>query len=106
MSTQSTGGVDIETSFEALSHIPQILTDVRSGVLGLKALISTPAAAVSTGSPAASATIVALGAEITVFLARTVQAALDDAEAVEEVIEAADKAGIAMVYTGMRHFRH
>jgi phosphoribosylaminoimidazolecarboxamide formyltransferase/IMP cyclohydrolase len=24
----------------------------------------------------------------------------------EEVIEAADKAGIAMVYTGMRHFRH
>ena len=24
----------------------------------------------------------------------------------EEVIKAADEAGIAMVYTGMRHFRH
>ena len=24
----------------------------------------------------------------------------------EEVIAAADKAGIAMVFTGMRHFRH
>ena len=24
----------------------------------------------------------------------------------DEVIEAADKAGIAMVFTGMRHFRH
>jgi phosphoribosylaminoimidazolecarboxamide formyltransferase / IMP cyclohydrolase len=24
----------------------------------------------------------------------------------KEVIEAADKAGLAMVFTGMRHFRH
>lgn len=86
-SQQSSSGVDIETSFEALTNIPQILADVRAGVFGLKALISTPSAAVATGSPAASAAIVALGAEITVFLGRTAQAILDDAEGIEEVIE-------------------
>ncbi len=64
-----------------------MLGDVKTGILTLRTLISTPSAAMATGSPAAGAAIVALGAELLVFLAQTVQAIDDDIDAMTQVAQ-------------------
>jgi hypothetical protein len=75
----------LSTTWQGLNQIPQLLTDVRAGVDTLRTLISTPAAAVATGSPPASAAIVVLGAELVVFLCQTVQAIEDDIRGIAQV---------------------
>ncbi len=75
----------VAATWQGLAQIPQLLTDVKAAVLTLKTLITTPAAAVATGSPPASGAIVLLGAELAMFLAQTVQAVEDDIEALRKV---------------------
>ena len=77
----SPGGGQVVASWQELARLPQMLGEVKTGIMALRALISTPAAAMATGSPAAGAAIVGLGAELLVFLAQTVQAIDDDIEA-------------------------
>jgi len=81
------GGGEFSASWQGLAQIPQLLNEVRAGVLTLRSLISMPSAAVATGSPPASAAIVALGAELVVFLAETVQAIDDDIDGLRQVQE-------------------
>jgi hypothetical protein len=75
----------LSATWQGLAQIPQLLADVKAAVLTLKTLITTPAAAVSTGSPAASGAIVLLGAELAMFLAQTVQAVEDDIDGLRRV---------------------
>ena len=75
----------LSATWQGLAQIPQLLADIKAGVLTLKTLISTPAAAVATGSPPASGAIVLLGAELAMFLAQTVQAVEQDVEAIRAV---------------------
>ena len=75
----------LSATWQGLTQIPQLLADIKAGVLTLKTLISTPAAAVATGSPPASGAIVLLGAELAMFLAQTVQAVEQDVEAIRGV---------------------
>jgi hypothetical protein len=82
----STAG-SLSMTWQGLNQIPQLLTDVRAGVDTLRTLISTPAAAVATGSPPASAAIVVLGAELVVFLCQTVQAIEDDIRGITKVAQ-------------------
>jgi hypothetical protein len=77
----SQGGGNLSATWQGLAQIPQMLGDVKAGILTLRALISTPAAAMASGSPAAGAAIVALGAELVMFLAQTVEAIDSDIEA-------------------------
>ena len=78
MSHPSTSSGQVSADWQGLAQLPQLFADVQVGVLTLKTLITTPAAAVSTGSPPASGAIVLLGAELAMFLAQTVQAIEDD----------------------------
>jgi hypothetical protein len=80
-----TSAGQLSATWQGLAQIPQLLTDVKSAVLTLKTLITTPAAAVATGSPPASGAIVLLGAELAMFLAQTVQAVEQDIEAIQRV---------------------
>lgn len=75
----------LSATWQGLAQIPQLLTDIKVGVLTLKTLITTPAAAVSTGSPPASGAIVLLGAELAMFLAQTVEAVEQDIDAIRRV---------------------
>ncbi len=75
------GGGNLSTTWQGLAQIPQMLGDVKTGILTLRALISTPSAAMASGSPAAGAAIVMLGAELVMFLAQTVEAIDNDIEA-------------------------
>jgi ABC-type transporter Mla subunit MlaD len=75
----------LSTTWQGLNQIPQLLNDVKTGVNTLQSLISTPAAAVATGSPPASAAIVMLGAELVVFLAQTMQAIEHDIQGIAQV---------------------
>ena len=68
----------VTASWQELAKLPQLLSEAKSGILALRALVSTPSAAMASGSPPAGAAIVALGAEILMFLAQTVQAIDDD----------------------------
>lgn len=74
--------------WDGLSQIPQILSEVRTSVEALKTLSSTPAAAAATGSPIASAAIVALGAELAYFLVDTVKALDDDIDGMVNSVRA------------------
>jgi hypothetical protein len=75
----------LSTTWQGLNQIPQLFNDVKTGVNTLQTLISTPAAAVATGSPPASAAIVVLGAELVVFLGQTIQAIQDDIHGIAQV---------------------
>jgi hypothetical protein len=80
-------GGNLAATWQGLAHIPQMLGDVKTGILTLRALISTPAAAMATGSPAAGAAIVALGAELVMFLAQTIEAIDKDIDAMTKTQE-------------------
>ena len=86
MTGTSSGGGDISATWQGLAQVPQLLTDVKTGVLALRSLISTPAAAVATGSPIAGGAIWMLGAQLGVFLAETVQAIDDDIDGLRSTL--------------------
>lgn len=86
MSANASAG-DIAATWQGLAQIPQLLTEVRGGVLAARALISTPSAAMATGSPVAGAAIWALGAELGIFIAQTVQAIDDDIDGIRQTLE-------------------
>lgn len=83
----SNGGGDINANFSALRQVPQLLGNVRSGVLALKSLVHAPQAAMASGNPAVGGAIVALGAQLLVFLYQTVQAIDDDIDAIRKVAD-------------------
>ncbi|MFV0307261.1 MAG: hypothetical protein ACK5OX_05925 [Desertimonas sp.] len=85
MSANAAAG-DIAATWQGLARLPQMLTEVRGGVLAAKALISTPPAAMATGSLAAGAAVWALGAELGIFIAQTVQALDDDIDGLRETL--------------------
>ncbi len=76
---------DIMATFDALSKLPELLSEVRTGVDTLKTLASAPAAAMATGSPAAGAAIVALGGGLAYLLADLVKAIDDDIDGMRNV---------------------
>jgi hypothetical protein len=76
---------DIMATFDALSKLPELLSEVRTGVDTLKTLASAPAAAMATGSPAAGAAIVALGGGLAYLLADMVKAIDDDIDGMRNV---------------------
>lgn len=78
----SAGG--LSTTWPGLSQLQTLINETKMGVLTLESLISTPAAAMATGSPPASAAIVALGIELAVFLAETAQAMERDIQTLEQ----------------------
>jgi hypothetical protein len=84
MPNDSSAG-QLAATWQGLAQLPRLLDDVKAAVLTLRTLITTPAAAVATGSPPASGAIVVLGAELAMFLAQTVQAIDDDIEALRAV---------------------
>lgn len=77
MSSATSGG-DLAASWQGLAQLPSMLNDVRGGILAVRAMGSVPAAATATGTWTAGAAIWALGAEIAVFVAQTIQAIDDD----------------------------
>jgi hypothetical protein len=111
----SAGAGQVTASWQQLARLPQMLGEVKTGLLALRVLVSTPPAAVGSGSPVAGAAIVGLGAEVLVFLAQTVQAIDDDIDAMTQVSHAyqrneTDLAGAAAAgtqslgsLTGARH---
>lgn len=82
MSGSSSG--EFTANFQGLAQIPQVLSDVKTGIAALKALISTPAAAAATGSPPATMAIGALGLELGYFLMETIEAIDKDIEGVTQ----------------------
>lgn len=78
---------EVSATWDGLAQVPQLMNEVRAGALTLKSLIQTPQAAVSTGSPVASAAIIALGVELAIFLYETVQAIDDDIDGMRKVKE-------------------
>jgi hypothetical protein len=77
----------IQASWQDMARIPQMLGEVRTGILALQALLSTPAAAAASGSPVAGAAIVGLGAELALFIAQTVQAIDDDIDGIRTSLQ-------------------
>ena len=75
----------MSATWGGLAQIPQLLNEVKTELLGLKTLASTPSAVAATGSPLASAAIVALGLELGVFLVQTEQAIEHDIAAIGQV---------------------
>ena len=75
----------LSTTWPGLSQLQTLIDETKTGVLTLESLISTPAAAMATGSPLASAAIVALGVELAVFLAETAQAMEHDIQTLEQM---------------------
>jgi hypothetical protein len=76
---------NIEADFGALAQLPSMLGDVRAGLDMLKTLASAPAAVAATGSPPASAAIVALNVGLAYLLADLVKGLDDDIEGILEV---------------------
>jgi hypothetical protein len=76
---------DLSTTWQDLARLPQLLGEVRTGVLALKSLVNTPAAALATGSPAAGLAIGVLGAQLVHFIAETIEAIDQDTEGVQQV---------------------
>ncbi len=76
---------DIQASFSALSQLPSMLGEVRTGLDMLKTLASAPAAVAATGSPPASAAIVALNFELAYLLADLVKGLDADIEGITKV---------------------
>lgn len=74
---------DLSASWPGLSQLQQLIHNAKLGMQTLETLISTPAAASATGSPPASAAIMALGVELAIFLAQTVDAMEDDIQTLE-----------------------
>lgn len=74
---------DLSASWPGLSQLQQLIHNAKLGVQTLDTLISTPAAAAATGSPPASAAIAALGIELAIFLAQTIDAMDDDIATLE-----------------------
>jgi len=80
-------GGGLSTTWQGLAQLPQLLDEAKTGVRALQSLASTPAAAAATGSPLASAAIIALGIELVVFLAETVEAIEHDVEALHQTTQ-------------------
>jgi hypothetical protein len=78
---------DITTSIDCLGKLPSMLGEVRTGISMLQTLASTPAAAAATGSPPASAAIMALGAGLVYLLADLVKELDDDIDGVTQVAQ-------------------
>src|SRR5688500_18545798 len=78
--TTPTAGSGFSAELQALAQVPTLLNDIKAGVLAARALVSTPRAAISTGTLAAGAAIGVLGIELIALLADTVQAIDDDIE--------------------------
>jgi hypothetical protein len=81
------GGGGLSTTWQGLAQLPQLLDEVKAGVRALQSLASTPAAAAATGSPLATAAIVALGIELVVFLAEAAEAIDHDIEAMHRTTQ-------------------
>lgn len=84
---QAAGGSDMMADFQGLMQIPQLLGNVRTGVLALRSLSTAPQAAMASGNPAVGGAIVGLGAQLLVFLHQTVQAIDDDIDAITKVAD-------------------
>jgi hypothetical protein len=76
---------DIQATFSALSQIPSLLGDIRSGVNMLTTLTSAGPAMAATGSPAASTAIGTLNIGILYLLADLVKGLDDDIEGMQQV---------------------
>ena len=72
---------EVQVVFQGLESVPNMLTEIRGGVLALKALLSAPRAATATGSPFMAAAVVALGIELAVFVFQTIEAIDEDIDA-------------------------
>jgi hypothetical protein len=78
---------DITTSLDCLGKLPSMLGEVSSGISMLQTLASAPAAAAATGSPPASAAIVALSAELAYLLADLVKELNKDIDGIVQVAQ-------------------
>jgi hypothetical protein len=76
---------DIQATFSALSQIPSLLGDIRSGVHMLNTLASAGPAMATTGSPPASAAIGTLNMAILYLLADLVKGIDDDIDGMQQV---------------------
>lgn len=83
---QSTGSDGLAATWQGLADVPKAISEVRNGITALKGLISTPSAAMATGSMPASMAIAALGVELAVFIYKTEQALEHDVQAMRKTI--------------------
>jgi hypothetical protein len=78
---------DVVADWQGLAQVPQLLNNVKTGVLTLRSLVHAPQAAMASGNPMVGGAIVALGAQLAVFLYQTAQAIEDDISAVKQVAD-------------------
>lgn len=86
MSTDANTSAALSTTWPGLQQAQQLIHDARVGMLALQSLVSTPAAASATGSPPASAAIVALGVELVAYLAAIGESMEHDVEMLERTV--------------------
>lgn len=84
MSTDANTSAALSTTWPGLQQAQQLIHEGKVGMLALQSLVSTPAAASATGSPLASAAIVALGVELVAFLAAIGEAMEHDIEMLQK----------------------
>jgi len=84
MSNDANTSAGLEATWPGLNQLQQLIHEGKVGMLALQSLVSTPAAATATGSPPASAALVALGIELVAFLAEIGEAMEHDIQSLEK----------------------
>lgn len=78
---------EVQVVYQGLQTAPDMLLEIRSGIGALKAFLSAPRAAMSSGSPFMAAAIVAVGLELGVFILDAIQAIDDDIDTMRETLK-------------------